>query len=202
MSIMTTPAPVSGRLDHLFLRWRAKLQLLIGQKDAAIQTFSQMQQRWPDDIYVLESLAHLAAVNGHHARAAGLLRRVTELQPERASAWFNLAYVLEQTGEAGQAETAFRRTLELDDKIDRAWYGLGLCLIQQRRLDEALKALERNTQMQPMSPYGWYQVARVQMDLGNRKEAARVIQHLEGFEPKVAAQLRRETGIHKPGSSQ
>jgi hypothetical protein len=38
-------------------------------------------------------------------------------------------------------------------------------------------------------------MARAHMDLGQRDEAARVIRHLEGFEPKVAAQLRRETGI-------
>ena len=46
-----------------------------------------------------------------------------------------------------------------------------------------------------MSPYAWYQMARVHVDLKQPEEALAVIQHLKGFEPKVAAQLERETGL-------
>ena len=56
-------------------------------------------------------------------------------------------------------------------------------------------ALERNTKLQPMSPYGWYQLARVHMDRHEPEEARKIIRHLQGFEPKVAAQLERETGL-------
>ena len=79
--------------------------------------------------------------------------------------------------------------------MDRAWYGLGLVLIRQGRLEDALAALQRNTQLQPMSPFGWYQLARVHVDLKQPNEALKVIRHLKGFEPKVAAQLERETGL-------
>jgi len=103
--------------------------------------------------------------------------------------------VLEQQEQAQEAEQAFRKAIELEPSIDRAWYGLGLALIRQQRLEEAIAALKRNTEMQPMSPFGWYQLARAHADLGQLDEAARVIRRLEGFEPKVAAQLRRETGI-------
>ena len=46
-----------------------------------------------------------------------------------------------------------------------------------------------------MSPYGWYQLARVQVDRHEPEEAREIIRHLKGFEPKVAAQLERETGL-------
>ena len=46
-----------------------------------------------------------------------------------------------------------------------------------------------------MSPFGWYQMARVHVDLQQPEEARAVIRHLKGFEPKVAAQLERETGL-------
>jgi hypothetical protein len=39
----------------------------------------------------------------------------------------------------------------------------------------------------------------VHVDLKQTEEARAVIRHLKGFEPKVAAQLERETGI-KVGS--
>ena len=68
-------------------------------------------------------------------------------------------------------------------------------LIRQRRLDDAVAALERNTKLQPMSPYGWYQLARVHVDRAQPDEARKIIRHLKGFEPKVAEQLVRETGL-------
>jgi predicted Zn-dependent protease len=68
-------------------------------------------------------------------------------------------------------------------------------LIRLQRYDEAVAALKRNTELQPMSPYGWYQLARVHVDRHNPEEAVKIIRHLKGFEPKVAAQLERETGL-------
>lgn len=192
---MTTPARRGSGLDFLMLQWRGRAFLFLGMQDRARDTFHDMLVRWPDDAYVLQSLANLEAAGGHLARAALHLRRLVSLTPTSGAAWFNLAYVLEQQELAEEAEQAFRKTIELEPTIDRAWYGLGLTLIRQGRLEEAIVALKRNTEMQPMSPYGWYQMARVHIDLGQRAEAARVIRHLEGFEPKVAAQLRRETGI-------
>jgi len=37
------------------------------------------------------------------------------------------------------------------------------------------------------------------MELGQPEEAFAVIRHLKGFEPKVAAQLERETGLKLDG---
>jgi predicted Zn-dependent protease len=68
-------------------------------------------------------------------------------------------------------------------------------LIRLQRYDEAVLALKKNTELQPMSPYGWYQLARVHVDRHEPEEAVKVIRHLQGFEPKVAAQLQRETGL-------
>jgi hypothetical protein len=46
-----------------------------------------------------------------------------------------------------------------------------------------------------MSPFGWYQLARVHAKRSEADKARRIIEHLKGFEPKVAAQLERETGL-------
>jgi hypothetical protein len=58
-----------------------------------------------------------------------------------------------------------------------------------------LTAFKRNTELQSMSPYAWYQMARVHMELQQPEQALGVMRHLKGFEPKVAAQLERETGL-------
>jgi hypothetical protein len=46
-----------------------------------------------------------------------------------------------------------------------------------------------------MSPYGWYHRARVHVERREPEEARRIIRHLKGFEPQVASQLERETGL-------
>lgn len=183
-------------LSHKWYRLQAMLLLVFGQRAAAENVFAQMLRIWPGDPYALASRAHQRMqrkdVQGATADAEELVR----LHPERSAAdWFNLAFMYESAERFDEAERAFRRATDLDPKLDRAWYGLGLTLIRQQRFDEAVKALKRNTELQPMSPYGWYQLARVHMDRQQPEEARKIIWHLKGFEPKVAEQLERETGL-------
>jgi tetratricopeptide (TPR) repeat protein len=180
--------------------WRLKLLamgcLLAGRREAALKAFSEMLLGWPLDAYALASRAHLHAQMGHPADALRDAQSLVDHHPQRSAAdWFNLAFLREAAGHLDRAEQAFRGAVALDPKLDRAWYGLGLVLVRQRRFDDAVKALRRNTELQPMSPHGWYQLARVHVDRHAPEEARQIIGHLKGFEPKVAAQLERETGL-------
>jgi len=188
--------PLSGSFAYPWCKLQAMSWLVLGRTAKAEAVFSEMLQRWPADAYALASRAHLRAQRGANDAALTDARALVAVHPARSAAdWFNLAYLLEANGALQEAEAAFRRTLELDERLDRAWYGLALTLIRQGRHDEAVTALERNTKLQPMSPYGWYQLARVQVDRKAPDEARKIIRHLKGFEPKVAAQLERETGL-------
>lgn len=189
--------PVSARgLPYLGLKAQAIVALVFGRTAHALGVFDRMLARWPGDAYALASRAHLHAQAGRRSDALEDAQALVRDHPARSAAdWFNLGFLLDEDGQPTEAEAAFRRALELDAKLDRAWYGLGLALIRQGRLDEAITALERNTELQPMSPYGWYQLARVQFDRHEPDKARKIIRHLKGFEPKVAAQLERETGL-------
>lgn len=183
-------------LPYLRLKLGAMALLMLGRRQAAISVFGTMLGRWPNDAYALASRSHLHAEMRAHALALADAERLVELHPERqASDWFNLAFLRDATDQHAAAEAAFRRALVLDPKLDRAWYGLGLTLIRQGRLDEAVDALKRNTELQPMSPFGWYQLARVHANRSEPDKARKIIAHLQRFEPKVAAQLQRETGL-------
>jgi tetratricopeptide (TPR) repeat protein len=182
---------------HTLMKLRAMAQLTLGLRNAAEDTFTAMLARWPDDAYALASRAHVRGEAGRRGQAIADQQRLVEVHPERGAAdWFNLAYLLDEAERHAEAEPAFRRALELDPRLDRAWYGLGLVLIRQQRLDDAVAALKKNTELQPMSPYGWYQLARVQFDRRETEAARKIIRHLKGFEPKVADQLVRETGLN------
>lgn len=187
---------MSRGFDYWQFKLRAMSWLLISRPTAAEQVFTAMLERWPSDPYALASRAHLRAQAGRTAEAIADAQELVRVHPQRSAGdWFNLAFLLESAGRLDEAETAFRHAVMLDPKLDRAWYGLGLTLIRLRRLDEAVDALRRNTELQPMSPYGWYQLARTHVDRHEPEEARRIIRHLHGFEPKIAAQLERETGL-------
>lgn len=186
----------SDRWEYGRLKLRAMAWLLLARREAACRTFTEMLQMWPGDAYALASRAHVLAQLGRRDAAIADAQALVRSHPRRSAAdWFNLAYLLEAAGRWDEAEKAFRSSVGLDSKLDRAWYGLGLVLIRLRRFDEAVLALKRNTELQPMSPYGWYQLARVHMDRHEPDEARQIIRHLQGFEPKIAAQLERETGL-------
>jgi tetratricopeptide (TPR) repeat protein len=180
--------------------WSLKLQaiahLVLGRNAAAERCFDAMLARWPADAYALSSRTMVRAQRGARDEAIADARALVAHHPQRQAAdWFNLAFLLEEAGQYEEAVPVFRQAIELNPQLDRAWYGLGLTLIRLGRLDEAVEALERNTKLQPMSPYGWYQLARVQLDRQHPEETRKIIRHLKKFEPKVAAQLERETGL-------
>lgn len=183
-------------LSYWALRTRAVGLLLLGRTAAAEAVFGEMLSRWPSDAHALASRCHVRAQLGQRAAAIEDAQELVRLHPQRSPGdWYNLGFLLEAEGRPEPAEGAFRRALDIDPRMDRAWYGLGLVLIRLGRLDEAVDALRRNTELQPMSPYGWYQLARVHMDRHEPDSARKIIQHLQGFEPKVAAQLEREIGL-------
>lgn len=183
-------------ITYWWLKCSAMAWLLFNRQARALTIFDEMLRRWPTDGYALSSRAHVRAERGQRDEAIADMQALVAVQPGRSAAdWFNLAYLLEDAGRFEEAEPQFRRALALDPKLDRAWYGLGLTLIRLRRPEEAVAALKKNTELQPMSPYGWYQLARVQFDRQEPEETRKIIRHLKGFEPKVAAQLERETGL-------
>jgi tetratricopeptide (TPR) repeat protein len=183
-------------LSYWWLKLVAMACLTFGRRERALEIFDEMLRIAPEDAYALASQVHVLAQMGRSAKALAVAQALVQAHPQgSAGHWFNLAFLLQEAGRLGEAEAAFRQAVQIDEELDRAWYGLGLVLIALQRFDEAVEALKRNTELQPMSPYGWYQLARVHVDRQHPEEAQRIIRHLEGFEPKVAAQLKRETGL-------
>ncbi len=182
-------------LDQLLAQAVLRALLVVGARDLALRQAQRQIQRHPHNRHALATRAHLLAGQGRHMQALGDLQRLVQLVPGQASAWFNLGYVQESLNDPHAAAESFFQAVTLDPGMDRAWYGLGLCHIRQGQWTEAVSALQRNTELQPMSPNGWYQLARVHLERGEPEQARRVLRHLHSFEPKVAAQLERETGL-------
>ncbi len=177
----------------------AAWSLLFRQREPALRCYRKMLEHDPLDARALASIGYQQAQAGENRAALATLDRVVALAPDNAEYHFDRGYLLQQLNDHDGAMSAFRRALECNADHDRALYGLALSLIACRRIEEAVAPLKRNTKLQPMSPYGWYQLARVEFDLGHRDEAQRIIDHVAKFEPKVARQLARETGLKVSG---
>lgn len=177
---------------HKALLW---LQLALGLKEAALEHLNRWISLQPGHAHALSSRAFLLCQMERVDEALKDYEQLTQLGLARAGDWFNLGFLHQSAHRHGPAQHCFQQCLELDESIDRAWYGLGLSLMAQAHYEDALKAFQRNTQLQPMSPHGWCQLARVHMERQEPEEVAKIIRHLQGFEPKVAAELACETGV-------
>lgn len=179
--------------------WRARWHIWCGREARALAVIEEALAAQADDPAMLAFQAHLLAELKQPHKALQVLDRLVEVAPGQATHWFNRGFLQESLDLLEAAEASFRRAVALNEKLDRAWYGLGLVLIRSNRLEDALSALRRNTELQPMSPYAWYQMARIHVNRAEPEEAAKIIRHLHGFEPKIAAQLERETGVRAAG---
>jgi tetratricopeptide (TPR) repeat protein len=187
-------APVSA-LTIWYWRHMATVSELFKRDEMALEYWQRIRAARPQDPAVLGKVAFILAARGGRREAIALLEECLRLDPKSAATWFNLGYLQQEEQRHEEALASFRRALAIDEKHDRAWYGTALSLIKLERLEEAVEALRRNVKLQPMSPYGWYQLAHLQNRLGQKDEAAKTIRHLSGFEPQVAKQLERETGV-------
>lgn len=186
---------MSPALGAWFNRMMAICSTLLKRDAMAIEYWEKVRALRPTDPEVVATIAHLKAAAGMRREAIALINQALAMDSNRAAYWFNLGFLHQEEDEQAEALDCFERAIRLDPKLDRAFYGKALSLIKLGRIDQAIEPLKRNTELQPMSPYGWYQLAHAYHRLGETKKVARVIKTLTGFEPKVARQLERETGV-------
>ena len=178
-----------------YLRQMATWSTFFRQSAMALEYWERIRLIRPRDPSVLATVAGLHASAGRRDHARELLSESIAIDAAQAYVHFNLGYLLQQDDLHAEALSAFERALALNPKLDQALYGQALSLIKLDRVEEAIEPLKANMRLQPLSPYGFYQLAHVFNRLGRRDEAKKVIVQLSGFEPQVARQVQRETGI-------
>jgi len=191
---MSAAAPVSG-FTLWFWRQMATWSRLLKRDEMAVEYWERIVAARPRDALALGALAHLKAVVGRRPEAVELLRCALAIEPSNPGTWYNLGYLQQEEQRHDEAIASFDRAIALNEKLDMAYYGKALSLIKTGRLQEAVAPLKKNTELQPMSPFGFYQLAHVYHRLQQPDRVALTIRRLSGFEPQVARQLERETGV-------
>jgi tetratricopeptide (TPR) repeat protein len=196
--VTTQRAPLRARVRRWFWSELARWCQMFRQSATTLKYFGYALEAVPDDPKTIANIGFELARVGRKREALAQFDRAAELRPDWAELHFNRGFLLQELNDHAAALEAMDRAIALNPRHDRALYGKALSLIVLKRGDEAVAALEKNTRLQPMSPYGWYQLARVQFDRGESEKTQAIIDHLNRFEPKVAAQLARETGLRAP----
>jgi len=173
----------------------AYFAMFFKQFEIAADYWIRMAALRPKDPLPYTSAAHCKADQNKNLEAEILLRKALEVDPNYTAAWFNLGFLIQKREDHVEALRCFDMAIRFHEKMDRAHYGRALSLIALDRPEEAKAALQRNIDLQPMSPYGYYQLAALHHKLGDDKSCIKLVKKLHKFEPQLAAQLQRETGV-------
>ncbi|HEV2234870.1 MAG TPA: tetratricopeptide repeat protein [Terriglobia bacterium] len=120
------------------------------------------------------------------AAAVKFLESVVKLQPDNASAWFNLGYAYTGLGQNEDAVKAYRKTLELQPDLFEARLNLGILLVEMKRPQEALEHLERAAALKPRNARVHLYYARALAAAGQTDAAVKQFQDTLRIQPALA----------------
>ena len=187
---------IQTSINAWYLKQLAAVAILFKRDALALSLWRRIHAMVPNHAANAATLGHLEASQGNAATARSLLTASLALNPAQSSVWFNLGFLQQEADEHPLAIESFDKSIAINAKQDRAHYGKAISLIKLGQLDEAIVCLKLNTKLQPLSPFAWYQLAHIYARLNDHDRVAKTIRKLARFEPKVAMQLERETGVN------
>jgi predicted Zn-dependent protease len=144
----------------------------------ALEHLARAAQAYPNDPRVQTAYGRVLALTGDHVHAAEILRGVTQHGDTRAEPfrWLGYAYMhLPQNPEnIRRAEENLRQAVAREPGYAEANYDLALLLFRQGQAKQALPFAQTAVEHRKHYPRGLYLLARIQRDLGNPAEAARI----------------------------
>ncbi|MFM1826802.1 MAG: hypothetical protein RLY67_183 [Pseudomonadota bacterium] len=182
-------------INHYFLKQIGIWAGIFGKDDIAADFWVRASRYERAPAVSLITAANHLTIAKRLADAEALLRRSLEIDSSQSSAWFNLGFLLQKRNHHEEAISAFDQAIRHHEGLDRAHYGRALSLMALDRNIEAKAALERTVDLQPMSPYGYYHLAHLQFRMGDEKAYRKTTRKLSSFEPKLAVQIQKETGV-------
>jgi Flp pilus assembly protein TadD len=119
---------------------------------------------------IYNDLGFVLEREGMPEEAAEAYRKALELDPESASAHYNLGVSLARSGEFAEAETHLRAALERTPNA-QTYTGLGVVLLQQGKAEEAIASLQAAIEADPENAAAHQDLAQALEKLGRTDEA-------------------------------
>ena len=129
----------------------------------------------PLSVIINADVGTVLCTAGRYDEAIEQLRKTLEMDPDFYYAHWNLGQALELKGRTEEAMAEYKKASELnDDPLPLAL--LGRLYGKTGRRDEALKILDRLNEMQKERYISRYNFAMIQMGLGHKDEAIRLLE--------------------------
>jgi Flp pilus assembly protein TadD len=119
---------------------------------------------------IYNDLGFVLEREGMPEEAAEAYRKALELDPESASAHYNLGVSLARSGEFAEAETHLRAALKRTPNA-QTYTGLGVVLLQQGKAEEAIASLRAAIEADPENAAAHQDLAQALEKLGRTDEA-------------------------------
>jgi tetratricopeptide (TPR) repeat protein/WD40 repeat protein len=135
---------------------------------------------------IYNDLGFVLERQGLGEEAVEMYRKSLELDPESATAHYNLAANLARSGQFPEAEAHFRAALKTAPS-SRAYAGLGVVLWQQGRADEAIASMKNAIKAEPNNAAAYHQLGTMLVQQGKLEEAAFTYRALVRKQPSATA---------------
>ena len=116
--------------------------------------------------------------------AQTLYKRITELNPGQADAWFMLGVIHGDTGQLDAGIHCLQRALTLDPKAPETHLNLGNLLFKGSQIEAAIRQLHQAVALDPEYPEAWMLLGNIYGQIGDYANAARCFQKTVDLWPK------------------
>ena len=79
--------------------------------------------------------------------------------------------------------------------LDRAWYGLGVIYLRRGELRAAIEHLQEAAKQQYFNPHAGHELAVAYHRAGEQDKAVAEQKRVDGFDPKMGAQIAHDIGL-------
>ncbi len=123
---------------------------------------------------------------GKYSQAEAIWRRVLQIDPKDADAYYNLGVALYYQKKLEQAIAAYNKAIQLNPKLAEVYNGLGIVLGKQGKLEQAIAAFKKAIQLNPNYANAYNNLGIVLRNQGKLEQAIAAFQKAIQLNPKLA----------------
>ena len=157
-----------------------------GQLAAVVEQAQALTQKYSDAFIIWNILGAANKGLGRVQAASEAFKKVTELNPTYAEAYYNLGVVLKDQGKLEEAIASYQKALAIKPDNADAYYNMGNALKDQGKLDEAIASYNKALSLKPDNANAYYNMGNALNNQGKLDEAIASYQKALAIKPDNA----------------
>ena len=143
----------------------------LGENVAAINIYSKLVEKHPDNANYLDSFAQVCVNNERLLQAESLLKKAIRINPDFHRPYMQLGYIAILRSQFSVAIEPLKKALKLKPSEPTIYTNLIIALTQTRQLDDAYKYAQKLIRLQPKKAEAYHLLGDILKTLGRFDEA-------------------------------